>query len=106
MSLSNAIVAAEKLFQIIDRESQVNPESRSGIIPKNLKPLIKIEKLHFSYPTREQEVLSKVRKSLYDLVKIYFIYSEYNILKTFYFELNFKWFDDNRKTWSDRSVSR
>ena len=73
MSLSNAIVAAEKLFQIIDRESQVNPESRSGIIPENLKPLIKIEKLHFSYPTREQEVLSRVRKSLYDI--LYFLYN-------------------------------
>ena len=78
MSLSNAIVAAEKLFQIIDRESQVNPESRSGIIPKNLKPLIKIEKLHFSYPTREQEVLSKVRKSLRDIYMIYVYINTYN----------------------------
>lgn len=58
---TSAIVAAEKLYHLIERDSTVNYESTSGIhVPDQFEANISINNLFFKYPTRDQSVLNGI----------------------------------------------
>ena len=58
---TSAIVAAEKLYHLIERDSTVNYESTSGIhVPDQFEANININNLFFKYPTRDQSVLNGI----------------------------------------------
>ena len=58
---TSAIVAAEKLYHLIERESTVNYESSSGAsVSEKFEAAIKINNLSFKYPTRDQTVLNGI----------------------------------------------
>ncbi|EPB74175.1 multidrug resistance protein 1 domain protein [Ancylostoma ceylanicum] len=50
--LGTAMGAAGSLYQIIDREPEIDAYSTEGVRPKNLKGKISISNLKFTYPTR------------------------------------------------------
>ncbi|KAK6746818.1 hypothetical protein RB195_000213 [Necator americanus] len=50
--LGTALGAAGSLYQIIDREPEIDAYSPSGVRPKNLKGKISVSNVKFTYPTR------------------------------------------------------
>ena len=48
-----AVAAAGGIFKIIERNSQIDPSSKSGIrLGVNYKTNIELKNIHFNYPTR------------------------------------------------------
>ncbi|CAG9998253.1 unnamed protein product [Clonostachys byssicola] len=52
ISFTRAISAANELFALIDRESEINPFSKSGIRPEQVTGAIEFKNVHFAYPAR------------------------------------------------------
>lgn len=52
IDFSRAISAATKLFELIDRQSSIDPLDTSGETPLTTVGDIELEKVTFSYPTR------------------------------------------------------
>jgi ATP-binding cassette, subfamily B (MDR/TAP), member 1 len=52
LAISKASSAAEELFRTIDRESEIDPISEEGTVPKSCIGRIEIQDLHFAYPVR------------------------------------------------------
>ncbi|OTA57384.1 multidrug resistance protein [Hypoxylon sp. EC38] len=52
MYVTKAASAADSLFRTIDRESLIDPMSKSGEHPDDCKGHIEVEDVHFNYPTR------------------------------------------------------
>ncbi|KAL2884747.1 lipid A export ATP-binding/permease protein msbA [Ceratocystis lukuohia] len=52
MVLSKAIAAANEIFHVIDRKSAIDSLSESGLKPQSINGNIKLENVHFAYPSR------------------------------------------------------
>jgi ATP-binding cassette subfamily B (MDR/TAP) protein 1 len=52
MHVTKAASAADSLFRTIDRESLIDPLSKSGEHPAECKGQIEVQDVHFNYPTR------------------------------------------------------
>ncbi|PVI00034.1 multidrug resistance protein-like protein 1 [Periconia macrospinosa] len=52
IALGKASSAAEDLFKVIDRESEIDPLSEEGKVPSQCDGKIELENVHFAYPTR------------------------------------------------------
>ena len=52
IAISKATAAAQELFRIIDRESQIDSLSESGDKPDEVRGDIELRNLQFAYPTR------------------------------------------------------
>jgi ABC-type transport system involved in Fe-S cluster assembly fused permease/ATPase subunit len=52
ISFNRAATAAAQLFKLIDRQSKINPFDNSGEKPSEVRGIVEIEKVTFSYPTR------------------------------------------------------
>ncbi|KAL4923167.1 ABC transporter ATP-binding protein [Aspergillus undulatus] len=52
IDFSRAASAAAQLFKLIDRESTINPYSKSGLEPDSVVGEVELENVSFSYPTR------------------------------------------------------
>lgn len=50
--VSSASSAAEDIVRLIDARPEVDAESTEGKIPQNVKGHIRLEDVHFRYPTR------------------------------------------------------
>ena len=50
--ISSALGAASDIIQLLDVRPKVDAESTEGKIPKNVKGHIRLEDVHFRYPTR------------------------------------------------------
>ncbi|KAG5663582.1 hypothetical protein KAF25_001518 [Fusarium avenaceum] len=50
--ISKAAAAAHELFQVIDRQSKVDPLSNQGAKPSHCHGAIELRDLHFAYPSR------------------------------------------------------
>jgi ATP-binding cassette subfamily B (MDR/TAP) protein 1 len=50
--ISSALGAASDIIQLLDVRPKVDAESTEGKIPKNVKGHIRLEGVHFCYPTR------------------------------------------------------
>lgn len=62
---TTGVVAAEKLYHLIDRQSEIDSENLSGLpITTNFETSIEFKNLNFSYPTREKKVLNNFSLSV------------------------------------------
>lgn len=52
VDFTRASVAAAKLFDLIDRQSEINPFDTAGKIPSKIIGEITIDSVTFAYPTR------------------------------------------------------
>ena len=52
VTFSRAATAAAELLTLIDRESNIDPFSESGLRPDSTAGAIELENVTFSYPTR------------------------------------------------------
>ncbi|PIO58676.1 ABC transporter, ATP-binding protein, partial [Teladorsagia circumcincta] len=58
--LGTAMGAAGSLYQIIDREPEIDSYSSEGVRPSNLKGKITVSNLKFTYPTRPDVPILKI----------------------------------------------
>ncbi|EFQ93765.1 hypothetical protein CFE70_003811 [Pyrenophora teres f. teres 0-1] len=52
ISFTKASSAATEIFKIIDRKSEIDPLSDSGIVPTNCTGVVEIKDIEFAYPAR------------------------------------------------------
>lgn len=52
LAFSRAATAANELFALIDRQSEIDPFADSGLKPERTKGVIDIQGINFAYPTR------------------------------------------------------
>lgn len=58
-AVSSAKGAAYKIFEVIDRVPDIDPDSEEGLRLDNLKGSIEFKNVHFKYPTRPDIVILK-----------------------------------------------
>lgn len=58
-AVTGACGAAIKIFEVIDRVPEINPDSTEGIIPKSVKGTIEFSQVSFKYPTRPDVTILK-----------------------------------------------
>jgi len=64
-AFTNASSAAAELFEVLDKASQLDPLSRDGKVPTDIRGEIEIKDLNFSYPSRPgAEVLKGLSLSI------------------------------------------
>ena len=59
LALTKASSSAEELFKTIDRQSEIDPLSEEGKVPKTCEGVIEIENVTFSYPARPDTTVLK-----------------------------------------------
>ncbi|KAF1988995.1 multidrug resistance protein 1 [Aulographum hederae CBS 113979] len=59
LAVTKASSAAGELFKTIDRESEIDPLSNSGIVPEHSIGQLEVKDLHFSYPSRPDAKILK-----------------------------------------------
>ena len=71
VAVTNGISAARRLFEVIDRVSQIDPKATSGtvLVPSQVRGAVSFRNVTFRYPTRpDQPVLQNFRCGLHRLV--------------------------------------
>lgn len=53
LAVTKAAAAAEDLFQVIDRQPEIDSLSEEGRRPDEILGAIELKRIHFSYPTRQ-----------------------------------------------------
>lgn len=57
-AMAGAQAAAHPVFEIIEREPEIDSLSEEGIVPKQLSGRLTLSKVHFTYPSRPDEKVS------------------------------------------------
>lgn len=56
---SKCLKEADAVFRIIDRKSKIDPFSNEGLKPEKVEGNLRLENVHFSYPSRPEERILK-----------------------------------------------
>lgn len=59
VQISKATAAADEIFRVIDRVSEIDPLSRDGIEPDSCRGRIEFHDVTFSYPSRQSVLILK-----------------------------------------------